>query len=103
MDDVSGKLILASLFTDLTFSLRWITLIMSATFTTIGWLVIPETFEPVLLRQKAARLRFETKDWALHSKSEESPLNLKAILTKYLLRPLHMFVKEPIVCLFRIP
>lgn len=70
---------------------------MSAFFTIIAFCIVSETYEPILLRWKAERLRHETKDWALHSKSEENPLNLDTILNKYLMKPLHMIVKEPIV------
>jgi hypothetical protein len=34
------------------------------------FLVIPETFEPTLLVQRAKRLRHKTKNWALHAKAE---------------------------------
>ncbi|THW73541.1 MFS general substrate transporter [Aureobasidium pullulans] len=75
----------------------WITLIMSAFFTIIAYLLTPETYEPVLLAWKADKLRHETKDWALHSKSEEDPLNYDTIVNKYLMKPLVMIVKEPIL------
>ncbi|KAH0352987.1 MFS general substrate transporter, partial [Aureobasidium melanogenum] len=75
----------------------WITLIMSAFFTIVAYLVTPETYEPVLLAWKAEKLRHETKDWALHSKSQEEPLNLDTIINKYLMKPLHMIAKEPIL------
>lgn len=40
----------------------WITLIMSAFFTFLAWLIIPETYERLLLKWKAERLRHKTKD-----------------------------------------
>lgn len=45
----------------------WITMIMAATAGLIGLFVLPETYAPVLLQRKAARLRLETKNWALHA------------------------------------
>jgi DHA1 family multidrug resistance protein-like MFS transporter len=75
----------------------WITLIMSVFFTAIAYMVTPETYEPILLAWKADKLRHETKDWALHSKSEEDPLNYDTIVNKYLMKPLIMIVKEPIL------
>ncbi|KAG9642641.1 MFS general substrate transporter, partial [Aureobasidium melanogenum] len=80
----------------------WITLIMSAFFTIIAYLVTPETYEPVLLAWKAEKLRHETKDWALHSKSEEDPLNLDTVINKYLMKPLVMIAKEPILIILTI-
>jgi MFS transporter, DHA1 family, multidrug resistance protein len=62
-----------------------------------AWIVTPETFEPVLLKRKAERMRHETKDWALHSESEEYRIDFKVLINKYLSKPLHMLVLEPIV------
>ncbi|KAI5275329.1 MFS general substrate transporter [Aureobasidium subglaciale] len=80
----------------------WITLIMSAFFTIVAYLLTPETYEPILLSWKAEKLRHETKDWALHSKSEEDPLNYDTIVNKYLMKPLVMIVKEPILIILTI-
>ena len=80
----------------------WITLIMAAFFGTIGLLVLPETFAPVLHQRKARRLRHETKNWALHSKLDETPVSPKDIVVKYILRPFQMLVLEPILLLITI-
>lgn len=76
---------------------QWITLIMAALFGSIGFFVIPESYAPVLLAQRAKKLRYETKNWALHAKSEEQPVGLKVIVDKYLLRPFKMMFLEPIL------
>lgn len=84
---------------------RWtayITLIMSVFFTAICFAVTPETYEPTVLKWRAQRRRFETKDWALHSKSEENPVDMHALMTKYFSRPLVMIVKEPILILLTV-
>ena len=78
---------------------QWITLIMASLFGTIGLFVIPETYAPVLLQRRAKKLRYETKNWALHSQSEESPVDLKTIVEKYMIRPFQMMVMEPILIL----
>lgn len=75
----------------------WITMIMATLFTTICFLVLPETFEPTLLTWRAQRLRIETKDWALHAKAEEHSLSLRNLMQKYLSKPLVMITKEPIL------
>ncbi|EMC92415.1 hypothetical protein BAUCODRAFT_77726 [Baudoinia panamericana UAMH 10762] len=80
----------------------WFTMIMGAVFFLVGLFVIPETLAPVLLKRKAARLRVETKNWALHSKSEEEPVSNKAIFRKYGLKPLLMIVREPILIIMTI-
>lgn len=79
----------------------WITLIFSTPATLFCYLVTPETFEPVLLQWKAAKLRHETKDWALHAKSEEQKVDMHSLLTKYLTKPMRMIVKEPIVRIYQ--
>lgn len=81
---------------------QWITMIMAALFGIIGFLVIPESFAPVLLQRKAKKLRFERKNWALHAKAEESQINFKEIAQKYLLRPFAMLAMEPILLLITI-
>lgn len=53
----------------------WITLIIAAFLGTIGLFMVPETFEPVLHKRKAERLRHETKNWALHAKMDEEPVH----------------------------
>lgn len=66
----------------------WITMIASYAFSIFAWAVLPETYAPTLLTAKAARLRFETKNWALHSKmEEEGETTFKSFAQIYLLRP----------------
>lgn len=63
----------------------------------IAFLVVPETYPPVLLQQRAARLRVETKNWAFHSKLDENPPTAGDILTRYVSRPFQMLFLEPIL------
>ena len=77
----------------------WISMIMGISFGAIGFIVLPETYLPVLLKRKAQRLRFETKRWALHSKLEETPVSIKDFIIRYLSRPLAMLCLEPILLL----
>ncbi|OQE91611.1 hypothetical protein PENNAL_c0009G01763 [Penicillium nalgiovense] len=81
---------------------RWteyITAIWAFATAGIGLLVIPETFEPTLLVQRAKRLRHKTKNWALHAKTEEKVVNYQDIAARYLLRPFQMLAQEPILLL----
>ncbi|KAF2686298.1 MFS multidrug transporter [Lentithecium fluviatile CBS 122367] len=81
---------------------RWteyITAIMAFFFGTLGFLFIPETYPAVLLSRRAARIRFQTRNWAIHAKIDEQQVDLKNIAEKYLLRPFAMLVKEPILIL----
>lgn len=60
-----------------------------------------ETYAPVILVKKASTLRQSTKNWGIHAKLEESGVDIKAIFERYLTRPLHMLIVEPIVLLMR--
>ncbi|KAL2000332.1 hypothetical protein VTN02DRAFT_3272 [Thermoascus thermophilus] len=75
----------------------WITLIASSFFGTVAFLIVPETYGPVLLQRRAARLRRETKNWAYHSLLDERRPTWGEIGTKYILRPFQMLFLEPIL------
>ncbi|KAK7894569.1 hypothetical protein LTR67_006330 [Exophiala xenobiotica] len=77
----------------------WITMIMAALFGCIGYLMIPETSAAKILQTKAKKLRYETKNWALHAKADESPVNAKTLIFVYLVRPFIMIFQEPILAL----
>lgn len=84
---------------------RWteyITAIMGFFFGGVAFLCVPETFAPVLLSKRAAKIRFATKNWAIHSKLDEQQFDPKVIAEKYLLRPFVMLLKEPILDLITI-
>jgi DHA1 family multidrug resistance protein-like MFS transporter len=75
----------------------WFTMIMGAFFYVIALFTVKETFPPVLLRQKAAHLRLETGNWALHTKLDEEPIHFSFLFRKYALKPVQMMIKEPIL------
>ncbi|KAF7193801.1 Citrinin biosynthesis cluster MFS transporter mrr1 [Pseudocercospora fuligena] len=78
---------------------QWITMIMAGLFGGIGVFVIPETFEPRLLQLKAKKLKYQTRNWALHAPADEKEVNLEEIAEKYILRPFKMLMLEPILVL----
>jgi DHA1 family multidrug resistance protein-like MFS transporter len=81
---------------------RWteyITAIMAFFFGALGFIFVPETYAPVLLKQRATRIRFETRNWAIHAPIDEQQVDPKSIAQKYLLRPFAMLLKEPILIL----
>lgn len=80
----------------------WITLIASSFFGLISFFITPETYHPVLLQRRAARLRKETNNWAYHSLLDKSAPTMRDILTKYLFRPFQMLALEPILVCFTI-
>ena len=80
----------------------WFTMIMAAVFFIPAVLTVPETLAPIILQKKAARLRRETKNWALHSKLDEQPVEPKALLQKYGLKPMQMIIHEPILIIFTV-
>ena len=80
----------------------WITAIISLTLGLVALFIIPETFAPRLLHDKAKKLRFETKNWALHAKQDEQQISLKDIAQRYIQRPFTMMAMEPILVLITI-
>ncbi|KAL2784811.1 major facilitator superfamily domain-containing protein [Aspergillus keveii] len=60
---------------------------------------LKETYAPVLLVSKAAKIRRETGNWAIHAKHGELEVDFHEIVTKYFTRPLRMLVTEPILLL----
>ncbi|GAB7337237.1 hypothetical protein MBLNU457_g2610t2 [Dothideomycetes sp. NU457] len=81
---------------------RWteyITCIMAFFLGGIGFFIIPETFAPVLLQRRAKKIRFETRNWAIHAAADEQQIDFKHLATKYLLKPFQMLFLEPILIL----
>ncbi|OJJ97208.1 hypothetical protein ASPACDRAFT_33420 [Aspergillus aculeatus ATCC 16872] len=75
----------------------WITLIASAAFGLLAFFIVPETYAPVLLQRRAARLRKETGNTELYALLDKSRPTMKDIASKYLLRPVLMLFLEPIL------
>ncbi|PYH85897.1 MFS multidrug transporter [Aspergillus uvarum CBS 121591] len=75
----------------------WITLIASAAFGLLAFFIVPETYAPVLLQRRAARLRKETGNSELYALLDKSRPTMKDIASKYLLRPVLMLFLEPIL------
>lgn len=84
---------------------RWteyITAIMGFLGLALLILFLEETYPPVVLVNKAARLRRLSRNWGIHAKQEEIEINLKDLLEKNLSRPMRMLFTEPIVLLLSI-
>jgi DHA1 family multidrug resistance protein-like MFS transporter len=77
----------------------WITLIFNGFFLIVSVFTIQESSGRSILRSKAKRLRFETGNWALHSKSEDSRIEFRDIAYRYFTKPLRMFHTEPILAI----
>ena len=77
----------------------WLTLIMAAFTGILAWFICSESYEPVLLQRKAAKIRFDTKNWAIRAPADENQVNMKEIIQKYLFRPFIMMALEPILIL----
>ena len=65
----------------------WITAIFAYAISILAFFALPETYAPVLLKAKAARLRYENRYWAFHSKLEEDRTDFGTFARVYLLRP----------------
>ncbi|KAH9907202.1 polyamine transporter 1 [Xylariomycetidae sp. FL2044] len=75
----------------------WFTLIISAFSLLLILSFMGETWAPIMLQRKAARLRVETENWALHAKRDEVPVEPRELIRKYGLKPMHMLLTEPIL------
>lgn len=80
----------------------WVTLVAAGFFGTIGWFVYPESFGPVLLQKRAKKLRYATRNWAIHALADENEITAHAILEKYLTKPIKMLIWEPILLLITV-
>ena len=82
---------------------RWVFLVMmffAASCTLLAY-VVPETYAPVLLAQKAKRLRAAdpVKNKDIYAESERVSWTLYAILERTIFRPFKMLLVEPILLL----
>ncbi|RAL08293.1 MFS transporter [Aspergillus homomorphus CBS 101889] len=58
-----------------------------------------ETYAPALLKQKAAIVRRQTRNWGIHAKQDEVEIDLRELITVNFSRPFRMLFTEPIVFL----
>lgn len=58
-----------------------------------------ETYAPAVLREKAAILRRQTRNWGIHAKQDEVELDFRDLVTNNFSRPFRMLLTEPIVFL----
>ncbi|CAL1705557.1 unnamed protein product [Somion occarium] len=76
----------------------WINMIFSGVVA-LAILLIPETYAPVILKNRAARLRKETGDEDIKTEQELFPMSMSALLQETLIRPFAMLATEPILLL----
>ncbi|KAK1148202.1 hypothetical protein N8T08_010848 [Aspergillus melleus] len=81
---------------------RW-TMYISAIMGFLGVVLLllffRETYPPVLLQEKAAILRRQTRNWGIHAKQDEVEIDFKELMTVNFSRPFRMLFTEPIVFL----
>lgn len=70
----------------------------------IGILVVllPETYSPIILKRRAAKLRKQTGDENIMTEQEREKLTLSDIIRTCLIRPLYMIATEPILDLMNL-
>ena len=78
---------------------QYITGILGALACILDVLFLEETYLKTILRRRAAKIRGETQNFAIHHISEEENAELSGITEKYLLVPLKLLLLEPIVFL----
>lgn len=75
---------------------------MAFSFGAVAFLIVPESHHPVILQARVKKIRYATKNWAIHSKADKNEVDLQHIAHTYLLRPFEMLIKEPILLLVSI-
>jgi MFS transporter, DHA1 family, multidrug resistance protein len=65
----------------------------------ISLLFLPETYAPCILAAKAATIRRETNNWAIHAQHDTVEIDPRELIDKYFTRPLKMLITEPIILL----
>ncbi|EJS43641.1 tpo2p [Saccharomyces arboricola H-6] len=69
-------------------------------FAGVMWIIasaIPETYAPVILKKKAARLRKETGNPKIMTEQEAQGISMSEMMRACLLRPLYFAVTEPVL------
>lgn len=99
---VAGPVIAPLMGAALTLKVSWrwteyLTAILVFAVAIFECFVLPETYEPVLLKRRAIQLRKETGNEKLYHPHESVKLDPKSILTKQVTRPIRMLFTEPIV------
>ncbi|ESZ96601.1 hypothetical protein SBOR_2968 [Sclerotinia borealis F-4128] len=95
-----GPLIGSALLVNPHLGWRWteyIEAIWVFTVLILNFFCLPEVYTPVLLKEKAARLRKETGNNAYYHPHEAIKLDAKTMITKHFSRPLLMLTTEPMV------
>jgi len=94
--------IIGGFVTDSYLGWRWteyLTAILAFFFLFVDIIFLPETYGPVLLKEKAKKLRHERMIWAIHARQEEKEISFKTIFEVYLFRPIKMLFLEPMILL----
>lgn len=81
---------------------RW-TMYISAIMVFLGFMLVllclDETYAAVILVQKAATLRRQTRNWGIHAKQDEVEIDLTGLVRTNFTRPIVMLFTEPILFL----
>jgi DHA1 family multidrug resistance protein-like MFS transporter len=75
---------------------------MASFFGSLGLFIVPESSHSKILQNRAKKIRYETKNWAIHSKADEIQVDLYSLIHTYLFRPFQMLFREPILLLITI-
>ena len=81
---------------------QYITGIMGGLAFILDVLLLEETYLKTLLCKRAAWIRGETQNFAIHHISEEEEITFKSLVEKHLLLPLKLLFLEPIILLITI-
>lgn len=80
----------------------WLAAILGFVAFGLDLFFLDETYAPVILVNKAAEIRRQTQNWAVHAKQDEIQVDWRELMSKNFARPLHMLFTEPLNLLLSI-
>ncbi|KAL2048871.1 hypothetical protein ABVK25_010877 [Lepraria finkii] len=78
---------------------QWLLLILGMSSVMLYFFTVPETYSPVVLSQRAAKIRPESRTGAIQAEANKKQIDLRDLLRKYILKPWIMIAQEPILAL----
>ena len=78
---------------------QWLLLILGMSSVMLYFFTVPETYSPVVLSQRAAKIRPESRTGAIQAEANKKQIDLRDLVRKYILKPWIMIAQEPILAL----
>lgn len=77
----------------------WVAVILEWFVVTLDYLLVRESYLPVIELEKARELRRNTRNWSYHASHEDYRLDFREFVSLHMLRPLALFVTPITFCI----